>query len=293
MGIERAIREATRGDAEAIAAMYQGTWPIHWHTPEIVRFQFGILEPIGGTVLVALEGERVVGHCEFVPTREPEPYGFWGYLEALEVHREFYRQGIGTTLVNEAIRRCQALGCTRFGSGPDDERAEGLYRKCGMRRVERGVATHFAIEGEAPKPRVEALEELSPEDRPWEEWLHILGRSHCAPYWWSMAFRRSEAGEEGYEGAFAVRLRGETGTAMAFNCGSWLHVLLPPGRAAGHDLLQNAVAYGVHRLKSQGKESFHTLMPVDLADAVRAVPGIYPSESHFHFHMWMPLGRRR
>ena len=289
MSTEWTIREATREDAEAIAAMYRETWPLFWETPETVRVQFDVLSAVEGQVLIALHGSRVVGHCEFIPTREPPPYGYWGYLEALEVHRAFYRQGIGTALVREAIRRCASLGCTRFGTSPDDERSEGLYHKIGMTRVERRLVTKFELHGEITAPAAEAVEELSSAERPWERFLHVLGRFHCAPYWWALTFRRQQAGQESAVSAFAVEVHGGAGTAVVFFTGSWLHVFLPPERAADHALLASAVAYGVHRLRALGKEYFFTLMPLHLADVVRSVPGLYPSETHFDFHMWMPL----
>ena len=289
MSAKPEIRVAGRSDAEAIAAMYQETWPIHWETPECVLRQFDKLGTIGGQVLIALEGARVVGHCEFVPVREPEPRGFWGCLEALEVHRERYRRGIGTALVREAIRRAQALGCTSFGSSPDDERSEGLYRKCGMTRVERSITTNFAIVGEAARPDAELVEELSPAARPWEELLHVLGRFSALPYLWSLAFDRKQRGEGGCENAFAERVRLEGADAVVFYEGFWLHVLLPPERAADGGLARRAVAYAASRIKALGDESFWTVMPFPLADAVRSVPGIYPTEGRFHFHMWMSL----
>jgi len=290
MGDEWVICEATRDDAEAIAEMYQETWPIYWDTPEVVRYQFGVLEPIGGRVLIAVRGDRVVGHCEFIPTREPEPCGFWGYLEALEVHRDFHRQGIGTALVQESIRRCRALGCERFGSAPDDERSTRLYRKCGMIRHEEGISTHFSLMGQLPESAVDSVREIAPSERPWEELLHVLGRSHCAAYWCSMAFRRREAGEESDADSFALRLRIAGLDSAILYTGSWLHVFVPPERLADTEPLQSAVAYGAHRIRDLGRESFHTLMLVESADTVRAVPGIYASESHFHFHLWMDLG---
>ncbi len=290
MNTELVIRDATPDDAEAIATMYQETWPLFWATPEDVRSQFDMLAPIDGQVLIALRGERVVGHCEFIPTHEPPPYGTWGYLEALEVHREVQRQGIGTALVREAIRRCAALGCTRFGTSPDDERSEGLYRKVGMTQVERRLVTQFELHGEVASPTVQAVEELSGAERPWESFLHVLGRFHCAPCWWSMTFRRLEADDDSAAGAFAVRARFAVGMCVILFTGSWLHVFLPPDRATDRTLLASAVAYGVYRVRTSGKDSFTTLMPLDLADVVRSVPGVYPSESHFDFHLWMPLG---
>ncbi|MBM4036154.1 MAG: GNAT family N-acetyltransferase [Planctomycetes bacterium] len=283
------VREAARDDAGAIAAMYQETWPLHWETPECVRRQFDKLDPIGGKVLIALGGQDVVGHCEFIPAREPEPRGFWGFLEALEVRRDFRRRGIGTALVREAIRRCAALGCTRFGSSPDDERSEGLYLKCGMSRVERSVCTSFAIAGDLPGATPENVRPLSPAERPWEELLHVLGRFSCLPYLWSVTFSRKERGEPGYQDAFAERVRLGGRDVAVFYTGSWLHALVPPKCGEDADLLRRAVAYGANRMKVLGKDAFSTLMPLGLADAVRSVRGIYPSESHFHFHMWMPL----
>ena len=289
MNAEITIREATREDAETIAKMYQATWPLAWETPEVVRFQFDVLADTGGQILIALQGDRVVGHGEFIPTREPPPYGYWGYLEALEVHRAFHRQGIGTALVQEAIHRCASLGCTRFGTNPDDERSEGLYRKVGMTWVERRLVTKFELPEEVTSPAVEVIEELSSAERPWEHFFHVLGRLHCAPYWWALTFRRQQAGHKSAAGAFAAQVRCEAGTAVVFFTGSWLHVFLPPDQATDHVLLTRAVAYGVHRLKALEKTYFYTLMPFDLTDVVRSVSGVYPSESHFDFHMWMPL----
>jgi hypothetical protein len=86
-----------------------------------------------------------------------------------------------------------------------------------------------------------------------------------------------------------VRAHFAAGTCVVHFTGSWLHVFLPPTDAADHALLTEGVAYGVHRLQEQGIHSFTTLTPIDLADVVRSVPSVYPSESHFDFHQWMPL----
>jgi len=285
------IRTATWDDAEAIAGMYQETWPVYWETPEVVCTQFDVLSAIDGQVLVALLDDRVVGHCEFIPTREPRPYGYWGYLEALEVHRAFYRQGIGTALVQEAIRRCASLGCTRFGTSPEDERSEALYRKVGMTQVERRLVTKFEIHGETRGPEVVEFEELSEEDHPWEHFLHVLGRLHCAPYWWASAFHRRSDEEEDAPKSVALRVRSAAGMAVLLFTGTWLHVFLPSEQVTDHALLVDAMAYGVQRIRALGKEEFFTLMPLHLADTVRSVPGLYASESHFDFHMWMPVTR--
>jgi len=286
---EWTIRSATWDDVEAIARMYRETWPVAWETPEAVSAHFDVLSDIHGEVLIALDGDRVVGHCEFIPTREPPPYGYWGYLEALEVHRAFYRRGIGTALVREAVRHCTALGCTRFGTSPEDERSEGLYRKVGMTRVERRLVAKFEIHGEIRAPEVEDVEELPCSDRPWEQLLHVLGRLHCAPYWWASAFRSRHIGQGDTAEVFALRVRGAAGIAVLLFTGTWLHVFLPPEQAADHVLLVDAIAYGIHRIKAMGQEDFFTLTPLHLADAVRSVPGLYASESHFDSHMWMPL----
>jgi len=96
-------------------------------------------------------------------------------------------------------------------------------------------------------------------------------------------------GEPGYESAFAERLLLGGQDAVVFFTGSWLHVLVPPDRREDVGLIRRAVAYGARRVQALGRDSFSTLLPLPLADDVRAVRGIYPSESHFHFHMWMPL----
>ncbi len=63
--------------------------------------------------LVALLGDRVVGHILFSPiTVAAPPASFNGVgLAPMSVLPEFQNQGIGSQLVREGLRACQAAGC--------------------------------------------------------------------------------------------------------------------------------------------------------------------------------------
>lgn len=85
---------------------------------------------INGQVLVALIGERVAGFAAVVE----------GELDGVFVEPDLWRQGIGTALVEVAIRSARSAGLTV--SVTASPAARDFYRSCGF-SVEGEVQTRF------------------------------------------------------------------------------------------------------------------------------------------------------
>ena len=277
------VRQATRKDAETIAKMFQESWPIAWETAEKVRMQFDILDLAQGQVLVAAIGDKVVGHCEFIPSMEPPPYGNYGCVEVLEVHRGYRRMGIGTALVEQAMDICRKAGLERFETVPEDERSEALYAKVGMRTIERFLSLSLALREVPPVNGVVVKDELGTKERPWETMHHAIGHMFCASYPWSSAFHRKVAGSEGYEKVFAQHIaRGEAEGVVFFDR-AHLHIFVKPQET--EEAVKAFFQYGAFQVLKQKRASIYVNVPFALADTVRAVPGVFQSEGHFLYRM--------
>jgi len=83
--------------------------------------------------LVAVSGGRVVGHL----TADREEGSVTRHVASLgmAVARDWRRRGIGSALLNEAIRWARALGIEKLALSvyPGNEAALGLYRRFGFR----------------------------------------------------------------------------------------------------------------------------------------------------------------
>jgi GNAT superfamily N-acetyltransferase len=67
-----------------------------------------------GAVLVAQQGDEVVGVCQLIIFRHLQRRGgLCAEIESVHVHPDHRGAGIGTTLVNEAVDRARAQGCYR------------------------------------------------------------------------------------------------------------------------------------------------------------------------------------
>jgi ribosomal protein S18 acetylase RimI-like enzyme len=61
--------------------------------------------------MVAVDGDTILGVCSFGPQRAPAAPGI-GEIYALHVRPESCRGGVGTRLLDDAVRRLAARGCT-------------------------------------------------------------------------------------------------------------------------------------------------------------------------------------
>ena len=94
-----------------------------------------------GEVLVAREGERIIGHLQLIPCDEPEAVE----LKSLAVVEEWQGRGVGRALIEEAARRSAADGFSRMlvSTAAADVGALRFYQRTGVRMlsVERDAFT--------------------------------------------------------------------------------------------------------------------------------------------------------
>jgi len=156
------LREATAGDAVAIAHLHAESWRsayrgifsddfldhrVHqvrrdsWQT----RFSGGESRPF--FVLLAENGDRLAGFaCTF-----PEKHPIWGsYLDNLHVAPGLTGQGIGRSLLSEVVRRLEAKGSCGglyLWVVEQNHRAREFYEKAGGTIV--GSEVHTMPDGQS------------------------------------------------------------------------------------------------------------------------------------------------
>lgn len=88
-----------------------------------------------GWNLLALDGDRVVGHVAVAPVADPEPD------LVVFVRRSFRGRGVGTELLQQLVAYAVAGEYEALGLdvAPDNERAQAVYESLGFEPVGRGV----------------------------------------------------------------------------------------------------------------------------------------------------------
>jgi ribosomal protein S18 acetylase RimI-like enzyme len=221
------VRLAAAADIPAITAMYRfDGFPHAQGDPERAEFHYACVRSVGGTVLIAVEDEVVVGHLELLLSQEAPPLGRYGYLEALEVRVDRRRRAIGRALVEAAKALTRAAGGARLETVPEDEAAMAFYAATGFRPrtpyVDLDLAVPpAALDGAAPLGRP-----LPPGARPWLRLRHVAGRQYAAPYCWARAFLAGCWGLPEAAGTGAWELQDSEAVVLA---DPWLvHLFLPP-----------------------------------------------------------------
>lgn len=109
-------------------------------TPEPVRQVRGLRmllkQPALGRIYCATEQQAVVGMVSILFTVSTAEGGRAAWLEDMIVHPERRGQGVGERLLQEAIRRARAAGCTRLTLLTDasNHSAMRFYRRAGFVR---------------------------------------------------------------------------------------------------------------------------------------------------------------
>lgn len=121
-----AIRPASTLDAELIGELHRASWRAAYRGIVAEGFLDGITlesrivrwrqllspaeSPLSETI-VAVDGDIVVGVCRSGPRRQPEAGGI-GEVYALHVDPRWWRQGIGTMLLDHTLHRLAGRGFT-------------------------------------------------------------------------------------------------------------------------------------------------------------------------------------
>ena len=104
------IREARPGEEERILPMFEwlfappGSIPRGWDPGDAERPLTETIAAAGSTVLVAEDGDRMVGFCTAYMTLESIRFGLRCWVEELVVDPERRSEGIGAALLAEARR---------------------------------------------------------------------------------------------------------------------------------------------------------------------------------------------
>jgi ribosomal protein S18 acetylase RimI-like enzyme len=131
------IRPATRGDADAVLALWEVGRTAHATTEDRRVDIERMLDQQPGALIVAEENGAIVG------TVIAGSDGWRGSLWRLAVHPEQRRRGLGRQLVSAAEDRLRTLGIPRVQAlvGRDDEDARAFWTSAGY-PVEPGTVRH-------------------------------------------------------------------------------------------------------------------------------------------------------
>lgn len=271
------IRPADAADIPAITAMYQfDGFPHAQGDSARAGFQFGSVRAAGGCVLIAAEGDAVVGHLELLRCQEAPPLGRYGYVEALEVRVDHRRQGIGRALLEAAIERTRTLGGARLETVAEDEVAAALYAAVGLTAREQYLDLDLHVPPEALHAAASLGRALPPGFRPWLTRRHVAGRQYPAAYCWARAFQAGQWGLPEAEGTGAWLLPAYDAVMLA---DPWLvHLFLPPAVApASPDVWPAWLA--MLGLRAGRREGYvRTVVEAELA-ARLGLPGRWPDST--------------
>ncbi|GEM_PF-3379703 len=229
-----AIRSATPADISAITTMYRFDSFFHAQgDPERAEFYFAVVKAAGGEVLVAVEGDAVIGHLELLLCQEAPPLGRYGYLETLEVRADRRRRGVGRALVEEAKRITRAAGGSRLETVPEDDIAAALYMATGFQQGVTYLDLDLAVPPEALTGAAPLGLPLPPGSRPWLHTRHIAGRQYPAAFCWARAHLAGRWSLPEAEGTGAWQPRDSAAIILA---DPWLvHLFLPTDIAPESD----------------------------------------------------------
>ncbi len=99
------------------------------------RAALGEIAGSGGTVLVAERAGEVVGVCQLIVFRHLQARGGrCAEIESVHVHPDHRGAGVGSALLDEAVRRARALGCYRIQLTSNTARpdAHRFYERFGL-----------------------------------------------------------------------------------------------------------------------------------------------------------------
>lgn len=133
----------------------------------------------------ALLGGYIVGHGEYLLSREPE--GGFLYLGMLQIDDDFQRRGVGRAMMKDAADHARMAGVDRILTIPDyDTGSENFYAKCGFEPFDTIYSASLASERKGAKYNIAPV----PESVTYEL-KFVLGHSQASSrHMWEVANRR-------------------------------------------------------------------------------------------------------
>jgi GNAT superfamily N-acetyltransferase len=103
----------------------------HWGSDEACFSSTKSSLENGFFIQVAVFGDRIVGHTEWVISDEPK-HKFL-YLGIMWIHKDYQKKGIGTKLLKSGVEYARANDCLFLRTMPETETGSNVfYEKCGF-----------------------------------------------------------------------------------------------------------------------------------------------------------------
>ncbi len=127
------IRNETESDIQAISDITRAAFENHPYSHQTEEFIIKALRDSNALTisLVAVAGNRVVGHIAFSPVTISDRTPGWYGLGPISVLPEFQRQGIGKSMLREGLSLLKSMGakgCVLVGD-------PGYYERFGFRSL--------------------------------------------------------------------------------------------------------------------------------------------------------------
>ncbi len=157
-GLDVAVREASVEDASRLAVLLDGgSLTAKEDVTDVAAYRDALSEILatdGQTVLVAERAGEVVGLCQLITFRHiQERGGRCAEVESVHVDEACRGQGVGSTLMGEAVRRARAEGCYRVQLTSNVARVEARqwYERLGFEASHVGFKLYLDGRGGATK----------------------------------------------------------------------------------------------------------------------------------------------
>lgn len=133
MDMNIVIRNEIKSDIKAISEITKAAFENHSHSNQTEEFIVNALRDANALTisLVAVAGNKVVGHIAFSPVTVSDGSPGWYGLGPISVLPELQRQGIGKSLIHEGLSLLKSLGakgCVLVGD-------PGYYERFGFRSL--------------------------------------------------------------------------------------------------------------------------------------------------------------
>lgn len=127
------IRKETESDIQAISEVTRAAFGNHPYSHQTEEFIVKALRDVNALTisLVAVAGDRVVGHIAFSPVTISDGSPGWYGLGPISVLPELQRQGIGKSMLHEGLSLLKSMGakgCVLVGD-------PGYYERFGFRSL--------------------------------------------------------------------------------------------------------------------------------------------------------------
>ncbi|MGE0878879.1 MAG: GNAT family N-acetyltransferase [Acidimicrobiia bacterium] len=126
------LRRITAADVSVFDRIADGVFDEPIDPPRLARY----LRESGHLMILAVDGDVVVGQCAAVVHRHPDKVTEL-YVDELGTADGYRRQGIARALMNAMFEWGRELGCEEawLGTETDNVEANGLYRSLGVEPV--------------------------------------------------------------------------------------------------------------------------------------------------------------